>query len=162
MKDQLILLALAWCITACVTPPQQKTGSADTSELRTSDSLMAYAHTPVATGCFQHLSQGGDTLLLRITSVNSGEVTGSLDYRFRQKDASSGTFLGSLHGDTLLAHYSYLAEGKRSVREVAFLRKGNNWMEGYGPTEGRDAVRRFSNRSQLQFGPVVFRPAACP
>lgn len=162
MKTNTFLLVLALWTTACTTAPkQQLVGKEDTMALHSSDSLMAYAAAPVTTGCYRYLSDGGDTLMLRITSVNNKEVVGNLDCRYRKKDNHSGTFLGTLQGDTLLANYSFLSKGKRSVKQVAFLRRGTGWAEGYGPTEGRDAVRMFADYSKIRFDKVVYQPSGC-
>ena len=66
-------------------------------------------------------------------------VTGTLSYKFYQKDSNKGEFEGTLKGDTLLADYTFMSEGTQSVRQVVFLIKGETAIEGYGDIEEKDS-----------------------
>lgn len=132
----------------------------DTTILVASDNHMAMTAAPPTTGCFRYLA-AGDTLVLRITAITDSEISGTLERRNKGGAPQSGAVLGSMQGDTLFGNFSYLEKGERTVREVAFLRRGAGWVEGTGPTTGRDAVRSFSNRSQLDFSQLQYLPYSC-
>lgn len=147
--------------TACATSPEQDSGiPTDTTTLVASGNHMAMAAAPLTTGCFRYLA-AGDTLLLRITAINGPEVLGNLERRKKGGEPQLGAVLGGMQGDTLFANFSYLEKGERLVREVAFLRRGTGWVEGAGPTTGRDAVRSFSNHSKLDFSQLKYLPYSC-
>ncbi|GHB78598.1 hypothetical protein [Persicitalea jodogahamensis] len=104
---------------------------------------------------------GGDSTLLRIVNEN-GEVTGELTYNHLEKDDNVGTIMGEMHGDTLLADYTFMSEGIESVRQVAFLKKGEGFVEGYGDAEERDGKMVFKSTSTLDFGSgTTFEKVPC-
>lgn len=72
-----------------------------------------------------------NSIALRVTDTYNG-VKGYLKYHLHEKDSNKGAFQGVLNGDTLVATYTFQSEGVESKREVAFLIKGNQLLEGYG------------------------------
>lgn len=102
-----------------------------------------------------------DSVTLRLVNTN-GDITGELTYNNQEKDDNIGTIMGQMHGDTLLADYTFMSEGTESVRQVAFLKKGNGFVEGYGDAEEREGKMIFINTAALDFeqGPV-FEKVAC-
>ncbi len=104
---------------------------------------------------------GQDTTTLRVQSESDG-VTGVLSYNFYEKDDNTGTFNGEMHGDTLLADYTFMSEGTESVRQVAFLKKDNGFVEGYGDIEEKDGKMVFKNTGSLDFGSgTAFEKVPC-
>ena len=97
--------------------------------------------------CFTYNNRG-DTIHLALTS-GAGEVKGTLVYALSEKDRNSGSLRGEWHGDTLLAAYTFDSEGSTSRREVAFLRRGQSLVEGYGSLTADG--RAFSSRDSLKF-----------
>ncbi len=90
-------------------------------------------------------------MLLRVENLG-GNVTGNLSYNFYEKDDNTGTLRGEMRGDTLLADYTFQSEGTESVRQVAFLKKGDGFVEGYGDAEDRAGKMVFKNTAALDFG----------
>ena len=79
-----------------------------------------------------------------------------------EKDKNNGIFEGELHGDTLIAEYTFTSEGKESIRQVAFLKKGNQLFEGFGDMEDKNGKMMFKNISTLKFGEsMVFNKTDC-
>lgn len=70
-------------------------------------------------------------VMMKITIINN-IVTGDLVYEYYEKDKNSGKISGVMKGDTLFADYTFMSEGLSSVREVAFIKKRGDWIEGYG------------------------------
>ncbi|MDQ7947515.1 MAG: hypothetical protein REI78_13675 [Pedobacter sp.] len=103
--------------------------------------------------CYAYIK---DKDTVKLTMMSSGEITtGELSYALYEKDKNKGIFEGELHGDTLLAEYTFNAEGKESVRQVAFLKKGNQLFEGYGDVEEKNGKILFKNTKNLKFGESI-------
>jgi hypothetical protein len=70
---------------------------------------------------------------------------------------------GTMHGDTLLADYTFQSEGRQSVREVAFLRRDIGFVEGYGPVTEQQGKTVFKLPRTLHFdAKYMLLPVACP
>lgn len=92
-----------------------------------------------------------DTISLNLTVKSSSLEAGELHYNFFEKDKNQGTLTGTFKGDTLFADYAFISEGKSSVREVVFLKKGNIFIEGYGDVEEKDNKTVFKDKNKLFF-----------
>lgn len=84
-------------------------------------------------------------------NMNGTHVSGQLVYALSEKDRNSGMLEGDMHGDTLFADYIFASEGRSSIREVAFLKRDNYFIEGFGDVEKKDGKMVFKNRSALNF-----------
>ncbi|MEO5905915.1 MAG: hypothetical protein ABIQ11_04280 [Saprospiraceae bacterium] len=104
---------------------------------------------PPAGECYAWVS-GNDSILMQIVIENNSAV-GHLHYRFFEKDKSGGHLFGQMRGDTLLGDYKFMAEGTESEREVAFLRKGDQMIEGYGEAIDKEGRMIFKDISTLKF-----------
>lgn len=92
------------------------------------------------------------TVILRVTDLANG-IKGYLKYDLYEKDSNNGTFEGVLKGDTLVADYTFQSEGVESVREVAFLIKDNQLLEGYG--EMTPDGTKFKETKTLKFNTAM-------
>ena len=154
MKKYLFfLLGIALSITAC---------NSSNSEETASDS--AAVDTTIVPGsqqfCYAYIK---DKDTAKITMMSSGEITtGELSYALFEKDKNKGIFEGELHGDTLIAEYTFNSEGKESVRQIAFLKKGDQLFEGFGDLEEKNGKMMFKNTANLKFGgSMVFNKIDC-
>lgn len=104
-----------------------------------------------------------DTIILTLNIKNGQLSSGNLSYVFYEKDKNHGTLVGQLRGDTLYADYTFMSEGISSVREVAFLKKGDTYVEGFGDAiDDNKGKITFKNRKQLKFdGNVVLSKVDC-
>lgn len=110
--------------------------------------------------CFAKRS-AGDTFWLQL-NVFENVVTGNLNYIFKEKDSNKGEIEGKMNGDTLIADYTFMSEGKKSVRQVAFLVKDSVATEGYGDLEQKDGKMVFKNPQSLTFGKgIVMTKVSC-
>ena len=110
--------------------------------------------------CYSYVNNK-DSVTMNI-DINDNTVTGELEYRLYEKDSNTGTIQGIIKGDTLFAEYSFISEGISSVREVAFLKKGNNWVEGFGDVEENNGKMIFKDISALQFNSnIVLAEVPC-
>ncbi|GGM79783.1 hypothetical protein GCM10010967_09440 [Dyadobacter beijingensis] len=112
--------------------------------------------------CYVYQTKG-DSAFLRIDTGKDDRVAGELSYDFHEKDRNRGQFTGTLNGDTILARYTFQAEGSESIREVVFLKKGSGWVEGFGEVKDSAGVTLFKDRSKLDFEKGLhFEPSECP
>lgn len=102
-----------------------------------------------------------DSVFMKI-NIADDLVTGNLTYKLFQKDQNIGTLQGTIKGDTLIADYKFMSEGTESVREVAFLKQGNDFVEGYGDVEEKNGKMLFKNRSTLNFNnQIILKHIKC-
>ena len=145
-----IIIALA-LFTSCGSQPE-KTAQQTTTQEKTKDEV------PMT--CYQYASQG-DTVALKLVHLGDS-YSGSLVYLFKEKDRNMGTIQGIMRGDILVADYTFNSEGTKSVRQVAFKKKGNTYVEGYGESVDENGVMKFKDITSLNFGSsIVLQETAC-
>lgn len=125
------------------------------------------ANTPAATIqipdklCYASM-KGKDTVMLTVEKFPN-VVTGRLAYKLYQKDSNKGDFEGVMNGDTLIADYKFMSEGKESVRQVAFLIKDSIATEGYADMEEKEGKMVFKTTVKLNFlKGMKLQQIACP
>ena len=100
--------------------------------------------------CYQGIIKQ-DTITLGLLIKDNQDVTGELSYLFFEKDKNNGTIVGKMIGDTLKADYTFMSEGKQSIRQVVFLRKGKIMIEAYGDVAALDGKTIFKEPKKLYF-----------
>jgi hypothetical protein len=103
--------------------------------------------------CYTYTKNRDTATLMLITSGRV--VTGELIYKLFEKDSNNGIIKGEMRGDTLVADYTFNAEGKQSTRQVAFLKRDGKLAEGYGEISEKDGKIIFNNISTLKFGDAI-------
>ncbi len=99
-------------------------------------------------GCYTYKANG-NKVVLEITHMNE-TVLGNLSYALSEKDANTGTFAGELMANVLIGKYTFMSEGTQgNTREVAFLFKDGQLIEGYGELD--ETGTAFKDRSALSF-----------
>lgn len=154
-RTSFFFLAMATGLLGACNSENSDKKTADSTELIAEDTTFT-ATKPAegnSTECYTY-TKNRDTVTMKL-NIAGEEYTGELDYRFFEKDKSKGTFAGEMKGDTLIAEYTFDAEGMRSVREVVFLKKDGNLVEGFGDVEEKGAKVMFKDRSKLAFGDAV-------
>lgn len=96
------------------------------------------------------LENSKDTVSLKMEITNK-LVSGDLLYQYFEKDRNNGTIAGKMKGDTIFATYTFISEGIESKREVVFLKKGNELIEGYTRINNAVGEPDFSNHSTIKF-----------
>lgn len=117
---------------------------------------------PVSEECYMGIFNR-DTIEMHLRLKGKLVTGGTLKYRLFQKDRNDGALAGQIKGDTLFAIYTFQSEGQTSTREVAFLKKGTTYREGYGETTVDPAGNPiFKNQRQLKFdGKLILNAADC-
>ena len=150
IKKQIHLFIAAACIFASCSKKESETTTVVESDEQP------------GSGCYAYTTEK-DSAFLHIDITSDSIVTGNLEYKLFEKDRNRGEIDGKLYGDTLLAKYKFMSEGVESTREVAFVKKDGNWVEGFGPAEEKNGSMQFSDRSKLDFAKgLVFKTADCP
>lgn len=142
---------------ACNTNEKNRTGNTSDSASDTTTMRIQIPNTQ----CYANMN-ARDTVFLKLERFPN-VVTGILKYKLYEKDANHGELDGKLYGDTLIADYKFESEGKESIRQVAFLIKGNIIKEGYGDMEERKGRMIFKNTDHINFNNgLQLNKIACP
>ncbi|WP_406823689.1 hypothetical protein [Pedobacter sp. KACC 23697] len=136
-------------------------GTAKKTQAKIDSTIVTNAESaPDSVQCYQYI-KNRDTATLSLKSENN-KVTGTLGYNLYEKDKNAGTIAGMVKGDTIIANYTFQSEGKTSVREVAFLKKGNQLAEGFGDVQEINGESKFKDLSKLKFdGSMTFEKIDC-
>ncbi|RYG02603.1 MAG: hypothetical protein EOO07_32780 [Chitinophagaceae bacterium] len=115
---------------------------------------------PDAVQCYKYIKNRDTATLTLKTEAN--KVTGDLGYNLYEKDKNAGTITGLIKGDTIIANYTFQSEGQKSVREVVFLKQGDQLKEGYGDIHEVNGETKYKDLSKLKFdGSMVFDKIDC-
>ncbi|AFD05592.1 hypothetical protein [Solitalea canadensis] len=140
MKKRLFFLgASAFLLVSCNSKPA-KTTSAEQPPVEKKSNEFCYSYTQNKDNVFLNFKMSDDSLIL-----------GKLNYHFHEKDSNDGIVQGQMRGDTLFLDYIFTSEGVETVREVVFLKKGEDFVEGYGDAEEKNGRMVFKNTSKLDF-----------
>ena len=143
---KIIQLFMVFIFTAC---NNNKNNIVETKDSVPVDTIVATAHPLNEKQCYADYSKKDSIKLELITNGNS--ITGTLQIKLFAKDENKGTFKGIIKGDTLVADYVFMSEGIMSTRQIAFLKRNNNLIEGYGDVEEKDGKMLFKNVAKLNF-----------
>lgn len=136
--------------SACNNNTKSSTTPVAAEEKKITPEHSCYAYTSAKDTVNMHLQISGD------------KVTGDLAYNYFEKDKNTGTIEGNMKGDTLFGEYKFISEGTSSIREVVFLKKENNFVEGYGEAEEKNGKMIFKNASSLNFSNnFILKKVAC-
>jgi hypothetical protein len=104
-----------------------------------------------------------DTVSMTLNIKGNLIATGKLSYKFFEKDKNEGDLAGQIRGDTLVADYTFMSEGVSSIRQVAFLKKGNTFAEGYGDVvDDNKGKVTFKDLKKIKFdGKMVLAKVNC-
>ncbi|CAM4158016.1 hypothetical protein SAMN06265348_105177 [Pedobacter westerhofensis] len=99
--------------------------------------------------CYAYI-KNRDTVTLSYT-IAGNNIAGEFSNNLFEKDKNSGQINGIIKGDTIIADYTAKGEGVTSVRQVAFLKKGDQLLEGYGDTREENGKMVFTKVHELKF-----------
>ena len=107
-------------------------------------------------------ADGRDTVSLSYEQKGD-TISGRLRYKNYEKDSSAGTVTGEVRGDTLVLEYTFQSEGMTSISQLAFLKKDEQLVQGFGPIEEKDGKVTFKELAQVKFDQqsVVLKKINC-
>ena len=142
------LFGLALAALGCNAPGPGASG--ETVHVIADDTVVTGKKAVPLTGCYQMILKR-DTATLEL-DVKDSTVTGTLQYRWFEKDWNEGTLQGVLRGDHIHGDYSFRSEGATSVREVVFrIAEDGSLVEGFGDLVQRDGKVVFAHGEPLQY-----------
>ncbi len=140
MRNVLLTVFGAMCLFSCKGKEEgQLPAPMDNPELETVSDVTCY-----------ELVQNKDTVKMQL-KTNGINVDGNLEYLLNEKDKNIGKFSGIMKGDTLIADYTFMSEGKNSVREEIFLKRGDFLVKGNG-----EIVEKGNKQCYADHGAVTF------
>ena len=152
------------CIVGCTSPKSNQTNSS-TDDVKSEQ--IAGNKDQVEQAMLQpcYLATiGKDTAQLEINEVN-GMVTGKLNYMFAEKDSNYGEIKGKLSNDTISVDYTFKSEGMVSVRELTFIVRNSQIVEGVGEYISRKTNNKmvFKNSTDIDYTgkSFIFLPVEC-
>jgi len=145
MKKIIFLSVVAVILTNC---KNKETEEVTISETPITETVEA-KQIALANDCYVY-DADGSKIELQITNTQN-EISGNLCYTLKEKDSNKGTFKGNLNGAILVADYTFQSEGTESTRQVAFLVKDNQLIEGYGETITEGNISKFKDITALSF-----------
>jgi len=145
MKKIIVALLLTTVFVSCKNneKKEQKESIVETQE----EMVESPAAPNLEVGCYAY-DENGSKIVLEITEINDS-IMGNLNYAFKEKDANTGTFSGVLKDSVLIGSYSFMSEGMESSREVAFLVKENQLIEGFGELD--ETGTGFKDKDNISF-----------
>ena len=132
MKKLFVLASCAYLLASCQTSSMKDKEVAAVDAKAKQDSLaIAAAQSDIDfSGCYQMIISK-DTADMNLTVANDS-ITGSLKYNRFEKDDNKGTVSLYWQSPYLIGWYSFLSEGKMSVRDIKFLVNKETLSEAYG------------------------------
>ncbi|MER3375632.1 MAG: hypothetical protein RIM83_13420 [Allomuricauda sp.] len=146
MKKIALVFFLIILAVNCKTKEEKNSSEPEISTEMTEEK-METSSPILETGCYIY-EANGNKIRFEITAV-SETVLGNLDYALKEKDANTGTFAGVLKDSILIGSYTFVSEGMESTREIVFLLKDDQLIEGYGELDETGAA--FKDKNALSF-----------
>ena len=154
-------LLICYVIVLACNSDSTTSRSDDSTSNTALDAEKADTAAPIVTPSCYALQTSNNIVWLKLNMVRPA-VSGQLTYNIMGKDKNDGIITGSMRGDTLFAYYNFKSEGKQSVRQVVFLRRGSAFVEGYGDQEQKGDSMMFSKRDSLNFnGTMILKEVPC-
>lgn len=147
MKKLIILSLLTLSFVSCKNKTSKEQNTSEEKEVVTTEKPSSL----LQLGCYSY-NENNNAINLEITNFGNG-ITGKLTYAFDRKDSNSGIFSGKLDGDKLFGEYTFMSEGVESKREVAFLVKDNQLIEGYG--ELNENGTAFVDKNNIKYSSTM-------
>ncbi len=145
MGKTIFALLLTLAIVSCKTKEKKEIDSIPKESI--SNETVPTPFYTLEVGCYTY-DANGSKIVMEITQINDS-VVGNLNYALKEKDANSGRFSGVLKDSVLVGSHAFMSEGIESSREVAFLVKGNQLIEGFGELDGTGTA--FKDKEAISF-----------
>lgn len=152
LKALSILLSLF--VVSCNNEPQKTISETDTITVPS-----ASADDP-AHFCYEFVTNQ-DTVELELIVGPDDMISGDLLYQLAGKDRNKGTLKGVIYEDTILADFTFMSEGKQSVREITFLKKDSSLTEGYAAMDEVNGKIQFKSGVIPQYKGVKLIQTNC-
>jgi len=150
MKKYIFLGSLSFFLMNCnkKTETNQPLSGTDsltdtTAQAQTVDTLGAKSF------CYLGVT-GKDSVFVNIDD-NLGTITGKMRYKNSEKDSSKGDLTGFKSGDTLKLTYEFASEGRTSKRDIFFIQKDGNLLEGIGNQKDENGAMKYADENKIAY-----------
>ncbi|WP_304342758.1 hypothetical protein [Chryseobacterium koreense] len=159
MKNLILSLSMVLFVTSCEKKSTETKMTATPSDTVTVPETNEPVEPSTLQTCFMANTEK-DSIFLTLDD-NLGTFTGKLRYKNFEKDSSFGDIVGNQNGDTLKLNYTFQSEGMTSEREIFYLRKDGNLIEGIGDhkTEGKREV--YANYRKIKYEGHILKQEDC-
>lgn len=150
MKKIILIPLVALAFTSC---EKKSTETVNVDKSAADSVVVPESNEPMQSSTLQtcYLGVTGKDSVFVSLDDNLGTITGKMRYKNFEKDSSTGDLIGSKNGDTLKLTYTFQSEGTTSEREIYFLQKGENIMEGIGNQKTEGMKSTYENASKLKY-----------
>lgn len=156
MKKLFAAAVLALFVISC----EKKTDTVQNeNNVQTDSTVIPETNEPIESSTQQSCyvgTSGKDSIFVSLED-NLGTFTGQMRYKNFEKDSSTGTLVGTQNGDTIKVTYTFAAEGLTSEREIYFLRKNGELIEGVGEY----ANDQYKDPKTIKYEGHVLKQADC-
>ncbi|HWV71206.1 MAG TPA: hypothetical protein VN040_05805 [Pseudosphingobacterium sp.] len=146
MQKPIILSLLAFALANCQNHKESSISMEEINSMATEQPA-----TVLNTGCYCY-DDGTNVISFDITGFGN-QIMGALTYALEGKDLTIGTFEGYLSEQKLFGIYMFSSEGVESTREVAFILKDDQLIEGYG--ELNELGNSFRNKDNISYSSTM-------
>lgn len=143
MKNYTCLIIVLAVIASCKQASEPKTAKKD-SIVEPEVKIMV----PEG-GCYAYM-KNGDSIWLKV-ELFPNVATGVLTYHLSGKGKNVGTFDGRLHGDTLVADYTFRSKGRVKVRQIVFKLSAAEAREAYGKMRDYEGKMIYDDLRSVNF-----------
>lgn len=141
-------------------PAGSETTTSKDTALTTTPPVAAPVIDTAIIGCYNWI-KGRDTAILQL-EVKGGNITGSLEYDFYEKDRNDGTVQAELNNGLIIGWYLFRSEGVMSVRQVAWKTASQKLYPATGEMIQRNDTLMFKNIDRLNIDSSnAFRKVPC-
>ena len=150
MKHVILLFAIGIFTLVLIACEENKTNKTEKEVQTKQDGDSSTSQPPITyEGCYLYVNNQ-DSISLQLQQSNR-TISGWLNYDFHEKDGSFGKVQGIAIGDTLQLHYTFLAEGQTSKREIYYVYKNEGLYEGTGESELVNESMEYINPDELNY-----------
>ncbi|WP_026708036.1 hypothetical protein [Flavobacterium frigidarium] len=152
-KISLLCLALPLiALQSCKNNQEEQGGNPETpAELA--------AQTVVSSECYQAIYEQ-DTLMLKLNTLENGEITGDMTMTIENMPTKQGNLAGGFKGDTLYASYTFIQgtyKEKTYKNPMAFLKKGDQLILGNGEIQTTMGASYFVKGKPIDYENVKYK-----
>ena len=160
MKNIILSAMAVFFILSC---DKKSTEITDLESTATDSVVVPETNEPVESSTLQtcYVAVSGKDSVFVSLDDNLGTIIGKMRYKNFEKDSSFGDVSGTQNGDTLKLNYVFEAEGTTSDREIYFLRKDGNLIEGIGEHNVDADKDTYADAGKLKFEGHTLKPVDC-
>jgi len=148
MKKYIFLGSLSFFIMNCNKKTETITPVTDSDSL-TDNTEQVIDTLGTKSSCYLGVT-GKDSVFVSIDD-NLGTVTGKMRYKNSEKDSSTGDLTGFKSGDTLKLTYEFASEGTTSKRDIFFVQKDGNLLEGIGNQKDDNGQMKYADETKVAY-----------